>query len=137
MEYCSGGDLLSYFEHYEYELPETKVCEIIHKLSMAIYYLHSYGIVHRDLKPENILMTDLTSNADIRLLDFGLSKIVGNDEKCTEPYGTLSFVAPEVFQKYYKENLMINQLIYGVLELLHFYYYVDICLLMINIQKEK
>ena len=98
MEYCSGGDLLSYFEHFEYELPETKVCEIIHKLSMAIYYLHSYGIVHRDLKPENILMTDLTSNADIRLLDFGLSKIVGNDEKCTEPYGTLSFVAPEVLQ---------------------------------------
>ena len=98
MEYCSGGDLLSYFEHFEYELPEAKVCEIIHKLSMAIYYLHSYGIVHRDLKPENILMTDLTSNADIRLLDFGLSKIVGNDEKCTEPYGTLSFVAPEVLQ---------------------------------------
>ena len=98
MEYCSGGDLLSYFEYHEYELPETKVCEIIHKLSMAIYYLHSYGIVHRDLKPENILMTDLSPQADIRLLDFGLSKIVGNDEKCTEPYGTLSFVAPEVLQ---------------------------------------
>ena len=37
MEYCSGGDLLSYFEYHEYELPETKVCEIIHKLSMAVY----------------------------------------------------------------------------------------------------
>ena len=98
MEYCTGGDLLSYFEYHDYELPETKVCEIIHKLSMAIYYLHQYGIVHRDLKPENILMTDLSSTADIRLLDFGLSKIVGNDEKCTEPYGTLSFVAPEVLQ---------------------------------------
>ena len=98
MENCSGGDLLSYFEYHEYELPETKVCEIIHKLSMAVYYLHSYGIVHRDLKPENILMTDLSASADIRLLDFGLSKIVGNDEKCTEPYGTLSFVAPEVLQ---------------------------------------
>ena len=98
MEYCSGGDLLSYFEYNDYELPEEKVCEIIHKLSMAIYYLHSYGIVHRDLKPENILMTDLSPKADIRLLDFGLSKIIGNDEKCTEPYGTLSFVAPEVLQ---------------------------------------
>ena len=99
MEYCSGGDLLSYFEYYEYQLKETKVCEIIHKLSMAIYFLHSYGIVHRDLKPENILMTDLTPEADIRLLDFGLSKIIGNEEKCTEPYGTLSFVAPEVLQR--------------------------------------
>ena len=98
MENCSGGDLLSYFEYHEYELPEPKVCEIIHKLSMAVYYLHSYGIVHRDLKPENILMTDLSNTADIRLLDFGLSKIIGNDEKCTEPYGTLSFVAPEVLQ---------------------------------------
>ena len=67
-------------------------------ISMAIYYLHSYGIVHRDLKPENILMTDLSPEADIRLLDFGLSKIIGNEEKCTEPYGTLSFVAPEVLQ---------------------------------------
>ena len=99
MEYCSGGDLLSYFEYYEYQLKETKVCEIIHKLSMAIYFLHSYGIVHRDLKPENILMTDLTPEADIRVLDFGLSKIIGNEEKCTEPYGTLSFVAPEVLQR--------------------------------------
>ena len=96
MEKCTGGDLLSYFEKRNYELPESRVCEIIHKLSMAIYYLHSYGIVHRDLKPENILMTDPSDNADIRLLDFGLSKIVGNDQKCTEPYGTLAFVAPEV-----------------------------------------
>ena len=98
MEYCSGGDLLSYFENHNYVLPESKVCEIIHKLSMAVYYLHSYGIVHRDLKPENILMTDSKLTADIRLLDFGLSKIIGNDEKCTEPYGTLTFVAPEVLQ---------------------------------------
>ena len=98
MEYCSGGDLLSYFESHNYVLPESKVCEIIHKLSMAVYYLHSYGIVHRDLKPENILMTDSKLTADIRLLDFGLSKIIGNDEKCTEPYGTLTFVAPEVLQ---------------------------------------
>ena len=98
MEYCSGGDLLSYFEHYQYQLTETKICEIIHKLSMAIYFLHSYGIIHRDLKPENILMTDLTLHADIKLLDFGLSKIIGNDEKCSEPYGTLSFVAPEVLE---------------------------------------
>ena len=65
---------------------------------MAIYYLHSYGIIHRDLKLDNILMTDLSEKADIRLLDFGLSKIIGEDEKCTEPYGTLSFVAPEVLK---------------------------------------
>ena len=98
MEKCNGGDLLSYFERYEYKLPETKICEIIYKLAMEIYYLHSYGIIHRDLKLDNILMTDLSDKADIRLVDFGVSKIIGDDEKCTEPYGTLSFVAPEVLQ---------------------------------------
>jgi serine/threonine protein kinase len=96
MEYCSGGDLFSYIEKRNFKLPEKKACEIIFKLCRALYYIHSYGIVHRDLKPENILMTDDTENADIRLLDFGLSKILGPDEMCNEPYGTLSYCAPEV-----------------------------------------
>jgi tRNA A-37 threonylcarbamoyl transferase component Bud32/Ca2+-binding EF-hand superfamily protein len=98
MEYCAGGDLFSYIEKRNYKLPEPRAAQIIHKLSMAIFYIHSYGIIHRDLKPENILMTDESDNADIRLLDFGLSKIIGPNEKCTEPFGTLSFVAPEVLK---------------------------------------
>lgn len=96
MEYCQGGDLFSYIEKRGFRLPEQRACQIIHKLCAAIYYCHSYGVTHRDLKPENILMTDNTDEADIRLLDFGLSKIIGPNETCTEPYGTLSYVAPEV-----------------------------------------
>jgi serine/threonine protein kinase len=91
MEYCSGGDLFSYIEKRGFKLPEAKAAIIIHKLSTSCYYLHSYGIAHRDLKPENILMTDCTDEADIRLLDFGLSKIIGPNEFCTEPFGTLVF----------------------------------------------
>ena len=96
MEYCSGGDLFSYIEKRGFKLSEAKTCEIIHKILMALFYIHSYGVVHRDLKPENILMTDDSDEADIRILDFGLSKILGPEEKCTEPYGTLSYCAPEV-----------------------------------------
>jgi serine/threonine protein kinase len=89
MEYCEGGDLFSYIEKRGFRLPEQRVEEIIHKICMAVYYLHSYGITHRDLKPENILMTDESNEADIRLTDFGLSKIIGPEEYCHEPYGTL------------------------------------------------
>ena len=96
MEFCSGGDLFSYIEKRGFKLPENRACILIHKLSTAIFYIHSYGIAHRDLKPENILMTDNSEEADIRLLDFGLSKIIGPEQNCTEPYGTLSYVAPEV-----------------------------------------
>jgi serine/threonine protein kinase len=96
MEYCAGGDLFSYLEKRSFKIPENKSAEIIHKLATAIYYIHSYGITHRDLKPENILMTDTTDESDIRLVDFGLSKIIGPEETCNEPFGTLSYVAPEV-----------------------------------------
>ena len=89
MEFCSGGDLFSYIEKRGFKLPEPKAAEIIHKLSAAIFYIHSYGIAHRDLKPENILMTDNTEGADVRLLDFGLSKIIGPTEFCNEPFGTI------------------------------------------------
>ena len=99
MEYCAGGDLFSYIEKRDFKLKESRAAEIVHKLCTAVYFLHQYGIVHRDLKPENILMTDVTDNADIRLVDFGLGKMIGPGEKCDEPFGTFSYVAPEVLQE--------------------------------------
>jgi len=96
MEYCSGGDLFSYIEQRSFKLTEVRAAEIIHKISAGLFYCHTYGICHRDLKPENILMTDSSDNADLRILDFGLSKIIGPNETCSEPFGTLSYVAPEV-----------------------------------------
>ena len=99
MEYCAGGDLFSYIEKRGFRLPETRAAEIIHKLSTAVFFLHEYGVVHRDLKPENILMTDNSSTADIRLVDFGLGKIIGPGELCNDPFGTFSYVAPEVLQE--------------------------------------
>ena len=53
-------------------------------------------MAHRDLKPENILMENDTDEADLRIVDFGLSKIIGPNESSIDPFGTLSYVAPEV-----------------------------------------
>ena len=96
MEYCSGGDLFSFLENRNFRLPEKKASIIIHKMSTAVYYMHSFGVAHRDLKPENVLMTSSDDESDIRILDFGLSKILGPYEKCDEPYGTLTYCAPEI-----------------------------------------
>ena len=89
MEYCAGGDMFNYLKKRGFALKENQAAGIIHKLGTAVYYLHSYGVLHRDLKPENILMMDDSDDPDIRLLDFGLSKIVGPNELSNEPYGTL------------------------------------------------
>ena len=96
MEYCSGGDLFSYLENRNFRLSEKRASTLIHQMSTAVYYMHSFGVVHRDLKPENVLMTSTDEDSDIRILDFGLSKILGPKEKCDEPYGTLTYCAPEI-----------------------------------------
>ena len=34
---------------------EEKICEIIHQLLIAVYYLHKMGILHRNIKPDSIV----------------------------------------------------------------------------------
>jgi len=66
---------------------------------LGVRYLHSFGIVHRDLKLENIMMTESNESGQPKIVDFGLSKIIGPSETATEPFGTLGYVAPEVLKK--------------------------------------
>ena len=99
MEYCSGGTLYEFFKKRNYDISEEMAANIIYKLCLTTNYFHSYGITHRDLKPENVLMTSKEDDADIRILDFGLGKIIGPNEKCLEPFGTIIYVAPEIISK--------------------------------------
>ncbi len=141
MEYCAGGDLFSYIEKRQFKLSEMKACSIIHKLSTALFYIHSYGIAHRDLKPENILMTDDSNNADIKLVDFGLSKIIGPNENCSEPFGTLvyNFIysSPMSLRKSFLNCPTTCLLICGVLVSLLTFYSLAVFHLTMNILKEK
>lgn len=96
MELLKGGDFFYYLHERNFVISENRARELAHQIATAIYYLHSFGIAHRDLKPENILMVDKSENANIKMVDFGLSKTFGPGETCKEPYGTLCYVAPEI-----------------------------------------
>jgi len=54
------------------------------------------GIAHRDLKPENILYTTPDTEAIIKISDFGLAKVVSNENFFITACGTPSYMAPEV-----------------------------------------
>lgn len=99
MEYCEGGDLFSRLDKTKFKIPEKRAVSYVHQILLALCYLHEYGITHRDLKPENILLENNSDDSRLKLIDFGLSKIIGPNESCTEPYGTLSYVAPEVLME--------------------------------------
>lgn len=98
-ELLEGGDLFAYLEKHKFKVPETRAAKIIHSLAAGLYYLHSYGIVHRDIKPENILMVDKSEDSDVKIVDFGLSKFIGPTQLCTESYGTIAYVSPEVLSQ--------------------------------------
>jgi len=70
----------------------------------ALEYLHGQKIVHRDLKPENILLAykakegDPNYPAPIKIADFGLARIMKQNEMMKTACGTPGYVAPEVLQ---------------------------------------
>ena len=41
-------------------------------------------------------MSSDSETAECKIVDFGLSKIIGPSQTSLDPYGTLSYVAPEV-----------------------------------------
>lgn len=44
------------------------------------------------------MMTDESDEAEVKICDFGLSGMLGPDERSDEPFGTISYVAPEVLK---------------------------------------
>lgn len=51
--------------------------------------------MHRDIKPENIMIMD-DEMTTIKLIDFGISVVLGPGETAKDPYGSIAYVAPEV-----------------------------------------
>ena len=96
MEYIEGGTLGQYFKKKNFNFSERQASSIMSQIASGVKYLHTYGIVHRDLKPDNIMITQQNDFGVIKIMDFGLSKIVSTQEKMVDGYGTLSYVAPEV-----------------------------------------
>ena len=46
----------------------------------ALAHAHKHGIVHRDIKPSNIMVTDTARGPSLRVLDFGIAKIMVDDQ---------------------------------------------------------
>lgn len=97
MELVTGGEVFDKIvERGAYS--EKHASKLIREVLDAIAYLHKNGVVHRDLKPENLLYVNDSPDSDIKLADFGLSKIVGNSMLLNTACGTPGYVAPEVLK---------------------------------------
>jgi eukaryotic-like serine/threonine-protein kinase len=71
-----------------------------HELLAGLAFVHERGLVHRDIKPGNIFLERTEQGPRLKLLDFGLAKLVvaGTDANLTrsgEVFGTPAYMAPE------------------------------------------
>ena len=106
MEHCKGGSL---FKEIMTNGPfdETYTAYVMYQLFSAIHYYNGLNIIHRDLKPENILIANknkINNYPNIKICDFGMSKIVSKDSSEKSVVGSLYYVAPEVLNKNYNEK---------------------------------
>jgi len=74
-ELCTGGELFDRIIKVEY-FSEAYAAKVFRQICEALNYCHSQDIVHRDLKPENFLFVSKDDDSDLKIIDFGLSKIM-------------------------------------------------------------
>eukprot|EP01022_Parablepharisma_sp_SALTPOND_P015973 TRINITY_DN2296_c0_g1_i1.p6 TRINITY_DN2296_c0_g1~~TRINITY_DN2296_c0_g1_i1.p6 ORF type:complete len:199 (+),score=16.95 TRINITY_DN2296_c0_g1_i1:4892-5488(+) len=101
-ELVPGGELSQYISMHK-RLPEDQAAVVVYYLLEAVRYMHDNGVVHRDLKPENVML-ELSENKEriqsVKIIDFGLSRVILPGELMLEQCGTLTYIAPEVLLKY-------------------------------------
>ncbi|KAK5681454.1 serine/threonine protein kinase [Elasticomyces elasticus] len=96
LELAPEGELFNWIV-LKQKLTEAETRKVFIQLFQGVKYLHERNIVHRDIKPENILLLDKDLN--VKIADFGLAKIIGEESFTTTLCGTPSYVAPEILEQ--------------------------------------
>ena len=97
MEYISGDNFKQYLKKNLFKFNEAHIANIMSQIANGVKYLHHYGIIHNDLKPSNIMITKQDDSIKIKIIDFGVSKIISPNEKINDSCGTTPFIPPEIF----------------------------------------
>ena len=118
MPFIQGGELYKILKN-EKKFKEDTVIFYAIQLIMAIDYLHNKNIIHRDLKLENIMVDD---TGYIKIIDYGLAKMLADDEVATSYCGTPEYLAPEMVSHaghdktvdWWAIGIMIYEMLVGV-----------------------
>ncbi len=102
LEYCPGEPIITYCKNHNLTLDEK--LHLFQLVLNGITHAHSKAVIHRDIKPSNILGFKEDDKHVVRIIDFGIARLLGEgqlgDESIfTSEYrviGTPSYMAPEI-----------------------------------------
>jgi serine/threonine-protein kinase len=102
MEVLDGPNLAQLIKQ-EGGIAAARAVPILLQMCRALHSAHRQGIIHRDLKPENIVLVKRGETPDfVKILDFGISKMIDTGEGRTEKLtalgmivGTPEYMSPE------------------------------------------
>ncbi|MCB9469451.1 MAG: serine/threonine protein kinase [Candidatus Obscuribacterales bacterium] len=101
MDYVQGRDLSSLIDE-EGVLSLERAVNIFSQAIDALEHAHKNGIVHRDIKPSNLMIVDDEAGEQVKILDFGIAKVVQEDlnreqrlTKTGEVFGSPLYMSPE------------------------------------------
>lgn len=97
MEYLQGQTLALFTRNNQLRIDDA--LHIAAQIAAGLAAAHRANIIHRDLKPDNIMLIDkLGDPLFVKILDFGLAKMLEGDQKLTAMgvvLGTPEFMSPE------------------------------------------
>ncbi len=100
MEHVGGVPLTTYAEDHDLGLDAR--LDLLTQVLEAVQAAHRQLVVHRDLKPSNMLVSETESGPQVKLLDFGIAKLLDDSLPVTQPQTrtgqhlmTPAYAAPE------------------------------------------
>ena len=97
MEFLSGRTLTSRIA--DGPMPVADALELVSQVAQALDVAHRAGVVHRDLKPDNVIVLERHGRPFVKLVDFGVAKLVAPQDRQITSHGliigTPQYMSPE------------------------------------------
>lgn len=93
------GQELEEWRHNQTVLLESSVKKIAKVLLNALDFISSRNVIHRDIKLQNILFRKDGDFKTLKLVDFGLARIINGNERASDFCGSLGYIAPEIYEQ--------------------------------------
>ena len=112
LEWLRGDSLEDYLAKRKKDgtgkMPLAEAIELLEPAALAVASAHDEGIAHRDIKPANFFTTDVDGIPTMKVLDFGIAKVIADNASITRAFEQTG-QAPSMFTPYYGAPEQFNR----------------------------